>query len=273
VLLFVDLDRPGEPTETGCDETSERLGELLEGLGPYTDTVQVVISSERARGRRLEDLRAELGLPLRTQLVGNLWDDVPPAPLPRYEHINYWLTRRHVWRLPSWFAVLPDDHGWPADQQGKLVRVADPPDWAATSQALRARLGRYYWTELWWGDGPPPDAAARWRAHALMVAWSLPRRRWQRVLGQTTPEFEARLDLLLKIHAGAQRYVRAGIWYPHWVHLPRAGLGMHRPIELMEVSGLQGIEHVLAHVWQPDDPTVSVPPSVARAWPARPSNY
>lgn len=259
MLLFVDLDSTGGPVEAGREGASARLRTLLEGLGPYAELVEVVLSSPWVHGCGLEDLRAELGLDLPAEIVGNLRDDVPPLTLSRYEHIIYWLTRRHVWRLPSWLAVLPGDGEWPPDQHGRLVTWSDPRDTAATSQALRARLERYYWADLWWGDGPPPDAAARWRAHALMVAWSLPRRRWRHVLGHTTKEFEARLDLLLKVYAGAQRYVRAGRWYPHWVHLPRAELGMRRPIELIESLGVEGIERVLAHVWQPDPSAASLP--------------
>lgn len=251
MLLFVDLDSTGEPGEAGPEGASARLRTLLEGLGPYAERVEVVLCSPWARGQQLADLRAALGLESPTEIVGNLWDDVPPLALSRYEHIVYWLTRRHVWRLPSWLAVLPGDGEWPPDQQNRLIPWSDPDDTAATSQALRARLERYYLADLWWGDGPPPDAGSRWRAHALMVAWSLPRRRWQHVLGHTTPEFEARLDLLLKVHAGAQRYVRAGVWYPHWVHLPKAELRMRRPIELIEALGVEGIEQVLAYVWQP----------------------
>ncbi|TWI06387.1 hypothetical protein [Aerolutibacter ruishenii] len=273
MLLFVDLDSTGEPGEAGREGASARLRTLLEGLGPYAELVEVVVSSPWARAHRLEDLWAAHGLDLPTQVVGNLWDDVPPLSLSRYEHIIYWLTRRHVWRLPSWLAVLPSEEEWPADQHRRLIQWSDSRDAAATSHALRAQLERYYWADLWWGDGPPPDAAARWRAHALMVAWSLPRRRWPHVLGHTTPEFEVRLDLLLKVHAGAQRYVRAGVWYPHWVHLPRAELGRRRPIELIEASGVQGIEQVLAYVWQPEPATVSLPQGVASAGLVRPSNY
>ncbi|WP_460833592.1 hypothetical protein [Lysobacter humi (ex Lee et al. 2017)] len=253
MLLFVDLDRPAEPPEAAREAAPARLRSLLEGLGPYAEQVEVVVSSPWARECPLETLQARLAIAGPAQIAGNLWDDAPPIALAGYEHIVYWLTRRYVWRLPSWLAVLTGVHEWPACQRDTLAACADPQDPGAISQALRARLERYFGADLWWGDGPPPDRAARWRAHALMAAWSLPRRRWPRVLGQTGPDFAARLDVLLKVHAGAQRYVRAGLWYPHWVHLPRAALGMQRPIELIETGGLEGIALVLDHVWQPDD--------------------
>jgi hypothetical protein len=249
VILFVDTDLPKATAASNRKAAPERMSALLSGLGAYGDLVQVVVTSRWATGHSLAPLELAARAADPRPILGALWDDVPPLALTRYDHIIYWLTRRHVWRLPSWVAVQVSAEGWPGDHADKLV-LADSGKPAEAAKVLRRKLEGYYWWDLWWGEGPAPDPAVLWRARALMVAWSVARSRWPVVLGRTAAEVEQRLDPLLTIHAGAQHRVRAGEWFPHWVHLPRAGLKMARPIELIETHGAQGISQILAHVWE-----------------------
>lgn len=251
MILFVDTDIPGARAHHNRKSAPKRLKTLLAGLEGRRDLVQVVLSSPWTTRFSPEQLRSEFSCAGSCHIEGALWDDVPPAALARYDHIIYWLTRRHVWRLPSWLAVQADEDGWPSDHKDALVLVNPGLESAESTRVLRTELERYYWWDLWWGRGPPPDATLLRRAHALMVAWSVARSRWPVVLGTTASEDELRLEPLLTVHAGAQHRVRAGEWFPHWVHLPSAGLQMHRPIELIETQGLDGIRLVLEHVWAP----------------------
>ena len=252
MILFVDTDSPTASAAANRDAAPKRLREWLAGLGSYAGLVQVVLSSPWAANCSCDQLQAEFSKNA-PPIEGVLWADTPPLSLARYDHILYWLTRRYVWRLPSWLAVQSDDADWPDDRRGKLVLAdaAGIPGQAAAT--LRTRLEGRYWWDLWWGEGPPPDTATLSRAHALMVAWSVARFRWTTVLGRTASDAALRLDLLLTIHAGAQHRVRSGEWFPHWVHLPHAGLQMRRPIELLEIEGQEGITQVLDHVWRESD--------------------
>lgn len=251
-MLFVDVDpAPDRRRPRANARSAFRLHGLLTSLGPYTELVTVVVTSPWTAGRSLMDLRALLAPQRPETIAGTLWDDPPPRVLSRYDHIVYWLTRRHVMRLPTWLALQTDVADWPDERSDRLIHCVEPLDSLATQRALRSRLERYYWADLWWGGEPGPDSPSRWRAHALMVAWSIPRRQWPEILGQTAAEFEQRLDLLLTVHAGAQHHVRAGTWFPHWVHLTRRALGMQRPIELIATNGVAGIQRVLDLVWSP----------------------
>lgn len=253
MILFVDTDSPSAGATANRDAAPQRLRSLLAGLGPYAGPVEVVLSSHWTADCSCDELQAAFSGPDAPPVQGMLCEDMPPLSLSRYDHILYWLTRRYVWRLPSWIAVQANAEGWPEDRRGKLVLAdtAGHPDKAAS--ALRRKLEGYYWWDRWWGEGPPPQAVIVSRAHALMVAWSVARFRWPTVLGRTAHDVAVRLDLLLTIHAGAQHRVRSGEWFPHWVHLPHAGLQMRRPIELLEQEGPEGAAQVLDHVWREAD--------------------
>lgn len=248
MILFLDAASLGRPPPG--DDLLEGLDALVASLGPYRDLVEIVVASPGAEGLSLVELRASLDADTAPRVVGNLWDEPPPCRLTLYEQILYWLTLRHVWRLPSWLALSANVGDWPADRATQLIPIAGSLAAPANHQALRAALERYYWADLWWGEGPAPDPESRRRAHALMVAWSLPRRSWPRILGTTAKDFDEMLGILLAVNAAAQRHVRAGRWFSHWVHLPFAALGMRRPTELIESEGLQGARRVLDHVWR-----------------------
>lgn len=251
MILFIDPDPPrnNRRSRRPCDPLAG-VEALLGALGAYRDAVQVVAASPTGRLRTADELRRGMASTAAERVVGNLWDDPPPCPLGRYDHIVYWLTRRHVWRLPSWLSVQRVADTWPEDRASQLLVCPEPLESETTHKMILAALQRHYWIDLWWGEGPAPDPALRRRAHALMVAWSIPRRNWPRILGHSAREFEERLELLLVVHAGAQRHVRADKWKPHWVHLPWAALGMRRPIELITSEGLDGVHAVHRHVWQ-----------------------
>lgn len=248
MILFLDAVAP-DRFSPGVD-LLKGLDALVASLGPYRDLVEIVVASPGAELRSLAELRAGLDADTAPRVVGNLWDEPPPCRLALYEHILYWLTLRHVWRLPSWLALSANAGDWPADRATQLIPLAEPLAGPANQRALRAALERYYWADLWWGEGPAPDPESRRRAHALMVAWSLPRRSWPKILGNTASDFEEMLGILLAVNAAAQRHVRAGHWFPHWVHVPSSALGMRRPTELIESEGLQGARQVLDHVWR-----------------------
>ncbi|MFC0679441.1 hypothetical protein ACFFGH_16515 [Lysobacter korlensis] len=249
MILFVDDGRVRRKARSRNPDAVTELEVLLDSLGPYRDLVEVIVAAPWATGRTLAQLRADLAPHQPDRISGNLWDDPPPCALSRYDHINYWLTRRHVWPLPTWLALAPEPDDWPAERRDRFVGCVGGIGSEGNQRELRARLERYYWADLWWGEGPAPDVALRSQAHALMVAWSIPRRRWPEFLGRTAHELEQRLELLLKVHAAAQRHVGAGVWYAHWVHLPRAALDMRRPVEVIATEGLAGIGRVLKHVW------------------------
>jgi hypothetical protein len=251
MILFVDTDIPLARADRNRKAAPGRLDALLEDLGPYREAVQIVLTSPSLKRCPLAQLRTDFSGAGARRIEGALWHDIPPTALGRYDHIIYWLTRRHVWRLPSWLALQPDGEDWPDSRTGLLV-LADPARApAAAAQTLRGALDRHYGCDLWWGSGAAPEDAVLWRARALMVAWSVARSRWPAVLGSTASEVELRLEALLTIHAGAQPRVRAGEWFPHWVHLPQAGLRMRRPIEVFQTPGLEGIRQVVEHVWRP----------------------
>jgi len=247
-MLFLDLG-----SEVGRRKSSstslQAVEAFLMALGRHLELVEVVLASPTTRASSLAKLRAGLPATLASRITGELWDVPPSSALGRYDHILYWLTRRHVWRLPTWLAVQSAAIEWPEQHQNRRVLVADSIASAATHAALRSALERYYSADLWWGEGVPPDAASRARAHSLMVAWSVPRRRWPEILGRSAREFEERLELLLATHAAAQRHVRAELWLPHWVQLPKAELDMRRPLEVIATEGLEGVRRVLDLVW------------------------
>lgn len=147
------------------------------------------MSSQWAVRYSLPQLQAALAPQRPGSIVGTLWDAPPSLALGRYDHIMYWLTRRHVWCLPTWLALQSPDVPWPEERRDRLIS-SGALDAEVTQQALRAALERYYWADLWWGDGPAPKASSRQLARSLMVARSIPRRRWPRLLGRTATEFE-----------------------------------------------------------------------------------
>lgn len=254
VIVFIDADEASERCTAARPCVSPTpLETLLRCLGPYRELVGVVVSSQWAVHYSLPELKAALAPQSPESIVGTLWDAPPPVALGRYDHIMYWLTRRHVWRLPIWLALQSPGIEWPEARRDRVIPIGAALDAEATQQALRAALERYYWADLWWGDGPAPKATSRQLAHSLMVAWSIPRRRWPTFLGNTATEFEQRLELLLDLHAGAERHVRAGAWRPHWVHLPHAALEMRRPIELIADRGVDGLRRVHEFVWRADN--------------------
>lgn len=259
MILFVDTDSPTATSIANRAAAPQRLHALLATLGRYANRVEVILSAPWTAGCSLRELQAELSPPVARAIGGLLWEDVPPLALGRHDHILYWLTRRYVGRFPAWLAVQANDEAWPEDRRGEVV-LADAARYSdQAALALRRKLESYYWWDLWWGEGAPPDAPVLWRAHALMVAWCVARSRWPVVLGRTASEVALRLDFLLTIHAGAQHRVRRGDWFPHWVHLPQAGLEMRRPIELIEQNGEKGIARVLDPVWrQLDSASVQV---------------
>lgn len=248
MILFLDAVSLQEPSP-GVNPL-EGLDALIASLGPYRDLVEIVVASPSAERLSLAELRVSLDADTALRVVGNLWDEPPPCRLTLYEHILYWLTLRHVWRLPSWLVLSANVGDWPTERATHLIPVVGSLAAPANQRAVRAALERYYWADLWWGEGTAPDPESRRRAHALMVIWSLPRRSWPRILGTTASSFEEMLEILLAVNAAAQRHVRAGHWFPHWVHLPLAALGMRRPIELIESEGLDGARRVLDHVWR-----------------------
>ena len=172
-----------------------------------------------------------------------------PRPLGPCEHEHYWLARTYVARTPSWLALVDDVAPWPEDARRHLVEVAGPLDGPPPRRALVEAIERYDWSELWWGEDPAPALADRRRLASLMCAWSVPRTAWSALMGTTRAVFEERLDLLLTICAGAARRAITEHWRPHWVHLPRAKLGMRRPIELMSAQGLDAMRRVRDLVW------------------------
>lgn len=87
------------------------------------------------------------------------------------------------------------------------------------------------------------------RPYPLMCLWSVPRRQWAHLLGRTAAEFDARLDVLLTIHASAALRPEELGWVPHWVHLPKRELGMRRPLDVMIEKGEAGMAVVLDLVW------------------------
>lgn len=247
MILFVDADS-GERPFSDVDRL-KGLNALVASLGPYRDLVEFVVASRNAQQLPLCELRASLDADAAPRVIGSLWDDPPRCRLTPYEHILYWLTLRHVWRLPSWLALSANADNWPTEQATRLIPVVGSLATPATQQALRAALERYYWADFWWGEAPAPDQESRRRAHALMVAWSVPRRSWPKILGTTASDFKEMLWLLLQVNAVAEWHVRGGRWFPHWVHLPLAALGMRRPIELIQSEGPDGARQVLDYVW------------------------
>lgn len=248
MILFVDAGS-GERPFSAVDPL-EGLNALIADLGLYRDLVEIVVASPGAERLSLGRLRASLDADTAPRVIGSLWDDPPRCRLTLYEHILYWLTLRHVWRLPSWLALSASADNWPTERATQLVPIVESLAAPANQRALQAALERYYWADLWWGEEPAPDQESRRRAHALMVAWSIPRRSWPSILGTTASKFEEMLGLLLQVNAVAQWHVRGGRWFPHWVHLPLAALGMRRPIELIQSEGPDGARQVLDHVWR-----------------------
>lgn len=120
------------------------LEALLAGLGAYADLLKVVPSSRSTAGCSHDELRAEFSDLGPRRIEGVLWEDVPPVALTRYDHIIYWLTRRHVWRLPSWVAVQATGDGWPSERGEKLVLAdaASNQGRVVTGPANRGRLSQ-----------------------------------------------------------------------------------------------------------------------------------
>lgn len=253
MLLFLDIADPGRSIHrrsgavAGTPAVS--AASLVAALAPYLERVEFVVTSDWANGQGLPAIRTAVAPALRERIIGSLWEQAPPRPLSRYDHIRFWLTRHYVLRAPSWLALQVDAAGWPAERLSQLVHCVGGLAFASEQQALHSALGRYGWGDLWWGEGAPPNAGLRRQAHALMVAWSVPRAQWASLLGSDAAAFEQRLDLLLTIHAGAQHRARSNPWLNHWVHLPKAALGMRRPIEVMIAGGLAGMRQVCDYVW------------------------
>lgn len=253
MLLFVDIATLCRPARPARVELHTGAAALCEVLGPYLGLVQLVLMGGRDEGRGAAQVLRTLPQ-LSDRVLGSLGDAPPPRALSRYDRIRYWAHVRGSARPPTWLAIRMQAQAWPAEHGTRLIAcpVRMPAD--AARLAVRARLANYYWAELWWGRGPPPDATRRWQAHGLMVAWSVARRRWPRLLGETRAEFERRLDLLLAIHAGA-RILGEPRRAEHWIHLPTAALGMRRPIEVIEAEGLDGIRRVHQTIWEaPQNP-------------------
>lgn len=125
----------------------------------------------------------------------------------------------------------------------------DPVDPQQLQAQVQEALSRYEWSELWWGRGAALSLADRRRLQSLMCAWSVPRRHWPALMGDTRAVFEERLDLMLTINAGARLRSATEHWWPHWVQLPKVELGMRRPLQVMMDDGVEGIRRVCDLVW------------------------
>lgn len=257
LLLFLDFDGVLHPTEEPPGETppcstaaerSQGASVLLDTLGNRLAHIDIILSSGPTGERGTHEIRRLLPSALGNRISGTIWEQPPPCALNRYEHIEYWLARTHLPWPPSWLALDRSDHGWPEAKRGHLVHCSSPISDPLIRQSLQNALARYSWPDLWWGAGAPPPVADRRRACAVMAAWSVPRHQWPVIFGTHRECFEQRLDLVLTIYAGARRRIADG-WFSHWVHLPARELDGRRPIDVMTENGVDGLERVLAWVW------------------------
>jgi hypothetical protein len=248
MLLFIDTATLAMPARASKAVVGRALVGLADAVGPHLAAVELVFMGGADAGAAVAAI-AKSVTQVADRVVGCLADHPPPTPLGCYERIRYRLFLQSPVRIPTWLAILPDAASWPEDQAGRLILCPEPVASAVSQTAIRTRLAQYYWAELWWGSGPPPDKVRRAQAHGLMVAWSVPRKRWPELLGSTAADFESRLGLLLAIHAGAQLVPARRTRYDHWVHLPSAGLDMRRPLEVMTGDGVRGIRRVHDYIW------------------------
>jgi hypothetical protein len=244
MLIFLDFDGVLRPAAGSPLETSG----LVTALGPLLSRIQFVITAPDVQEWELEEIRGLFPSGLATQIIGSVWDPPPPVPLAPYDRIRFWLARRYVLRTPSWFALCGPVVAWPERHERDLIRCARLLETRSAQAGVSGRLSGLYLGNTWWGRGDAPSQELCDRATALMCAWSVPRRLWSTLLGAQREEFERRIELLLTIHATVRVREDAGRWLPHWVLLPKSGLGMQRPLDVMASGGVEGLQTVLALV-------------------------
>jgi hypothetical protein len=259
VLLFVDIDgvlRPLPRRGKTAWRTHKPLqpfpfaGDFMEALGPCLPGVDIVLTSDQARGRSLAELRLALPDLLAERVTGSIWEHVAPKPLTRLGQMSFWLRRTYLRRPPTWLALESDLSQWPARYLNRVIPCYAPMSSPETRTALTQALARYYWMERWWGEGASPAAEDLRRAHAVMHHWQVRPEFRSRVLGSTREEFEERLELLLTIFAGPNPRPSLNGYSGQWLNFEAPELDCRRPIDVMSEDGVPGIRQVLNYVWK-----------------------
>lgn len=98
-------------------------------LAPYSDRIEIIISSWWAYTRSLEQIRALLPPALAIRVVDSIWlpelragsNDYRSHFATRYNCIGAWLKRRRSYYSGPWLALDDDGDSFPEDQREHLV--------------------------------------------------------------------------------------------------------------------------------------------------------
>ena len=157
MILFLDFDGTLHPNWTlhrRCDRQvvvpysgpwlveAPILASIIE---PYSDLIDIVISSWWAHTRSIAEIAELLPHNVASRIVGSIWRPQHPVryrakSISRYRSIQLWLDRHGIAPGNDWIALDDDARGWPPELRDRLVHAQGTLANSAVQADLRRRL-------------------------------------------------------------------------------------------------------------------------------------
>lgn len=140
MILFLDFDGTLHPNWEMTDKGGRMIASAYSGpwlveasalaslIEPYSEKIDIVISSWWAYTRSLPEVKGLLPEVIASRIVDSVWlphlrDRYREERISRYQTIQLWLDHHEVGDTREWLALDDDANEWPAEFLNRLVHA------------------------------------------------------------------------------------------------------------------------------------------------------